>query len=271
MRRCPNSRRQASTVPITFGFSRRRPHPHSGAIPPAAVNLSWSTYPLRICLTTGGTKPADRTASPARAVNGSPDITSHAAQLASGCSHKRDQKPDNAPGQAHLLPSVTQEVMAVPAAPMVPAAPGELNDPQATDTSATLIVLALDSYSAQGLENSLELHTAGPNTATTFTRATHPVPPPPLPPPPKPKLFGIFMGRMGRHCRSRGFPIPAPKRSQSGREAAATKVVLDAPQESGDHSPGCQPWRGGIYCSPNSDSIEYGCYMGGASQSNQGI
>ena len=147
------------------------------------------------------------------AVNGSPDITSHAAQLASGCSHTRDQKPDNAPGQAHLLPSVTQEVMAVPAAPMVPAASGELNDPQATDTSTTLIVLAPDSYSAQGLENSLELHTAGPNTATTFTRATHPVPPPP---PPQTQIVWDLYG-------TDGTSLPQQRLSNPSTEAFAVR------------------------------------------------
>ena len=39
------------------------------------------------------------------------------------------------------------------------------------------------------------------------------------------------MGRMDRHCPRRGCSVPAPKRPWTGRDAAAAKVVLDAPQE----------------------------------------
>ena len=162
-------------------------------------------------------------------VNGSPNTTTHPAQLASGFSHARDRHPDIAPAQVFFLPTVppaTKEVTAVPAAPMAAAASDELIAPKATDTSAELSVPAPDSYSDRGLENPLGSLMAVPTTATTYTTAAHPAQPPA-----KPQSFGIFIGWMGRHCTRRGCSVPAPKRPWTGRDAAAAKVVLDAPQE----------------------------------------
>ena len=122
---CPNSCRWASPAPTPLGFSRRCPHPHSGATPPAAVNLPLSTYCLRSAsqqevLCPGTVRPPQLRL----AINGSPDTT-HAAQLASGFPNALDWQPDIAPDPDVFLPTVspaTQEATAVPTAPIAPAA-----------------------------------------------------------------------------------------------------------------------------------------------------
>ena len=62
---------------------------------------------------------------------------------------------------------------------------------------------------------------------TTRIESAHPALPPA-----KHKSFGIFMGRMGRHCPRRGCSVPALKRPWSGKDAATVKAGPSAPQES---------------------------------------
>ena len=159
------------------------------------------------------------------AINGSPASTPHAAQIALGLSPTFDRQPDISPAPIITLPAVSpaiQEVMTETAAPTAPAVSDQLSAPKANGTLVVSSTPGPDPSYDRVLEPSHGATTAVHISATTSTKA---------PPSAKPKSFGIFMGRMGRHCPRRGCSVPAPKRPWTGRTVAATKGVTEASQE----------------------------------------
>ena len=151
-------------------------------------------------------------------VTGSIDTTSYAAMCAPGSDLAYDQQPDLDPAPGMFVPVVSLDT---PEADFVtPTVPASLLITEESFTSDTPLVSIPASPSAWVVETSSGPSPIADTTMTTRIESAHPARPPA-----KHKSFGIFMGRMGRHCPRRGCSVPALKRPWSGKEAATVKAI----------------------------------------------